>query len=334
MTTSSFHSIVSQINQKAKMHAIGDLARIRKDLKGKERLPLDLFPKSTTFDKYAFHFGGRKELQFNIGIDSGMDDELRYGVAFSLETNQSLPNIDVLIPKIRLFNDFIQLYSGEYADMCMWHWKDDVRSTDYMLMPISTDLVSEGVFIFLGKRMKLNRIDYETLLNDLDRLLHLYTYVESNGNQQPVSGGLEPFRFHAGFTPKASTAAVTQVQRDLDISLRHNALQEALYGRLAEKHGAQNVAGELQSGAGTSIDMVVQHGDDLWFYEIKTSDSPRGCLRQAIGQLLEYAFWPGTQEANRLIVVGERALDNEGQAYLNILQRRFGLPFEYEQITI
>jgi len=227
MVAKDFKSLVWEINLKAKTHPIGGLSGIRKDLKGKRQLPRDIFPKSTTFDTYAFHYGGRKELQFNIGMD--IDNELRYGVAFSLETNQSLPSIDVLIPKIKLFNDFIRLYSEEYVDMRMWHYKNESRSTDYMLVPISSDLVTEGVFIFLGKRQKLNRLDYGLLLNDLDRLLPLYRYVESNGNLQPVSAVVEePFKFRPGFTPKESATVITQVQKELDVSLRHNVLQEAL----------------------------------------------------------------------------------------------------------
>jgi len=333
MVAKDFQSVVWEINLKAKTHPIGGLSAIRKDLKGKRQLPRDIFPKSTTFDTYAFHYGGRKELQFNIGMD--VYNELRYGVAFSLETNHSLPSIDVLIPKIKLFNDFIQLYSEEYVDMRMWYYKEESRSIDYIPVPISSDLVTEGVFIFLGKRQKLNRLDYGLLLNDLDRLLPLYRYVESNGNLQPASAvGEEPFKFRPGFTPKESATVITQVQKELDVSLRHNVLQEALYHRLAKKYGAQNVSAEQPSGVGTSIDAVVRHGEEFWFYEIKTADSPRACLRQAVGQLLEYAFWPGAQAATRLIAVGEKALDKEGREYLHALQTRFRLPIAYEQITV
>lgn len=335
MVARNFQSIVSNINVKAKKHAIGDLARIRKELKGKKRLPRDIFPKPTTFDTYAFHYGGRKELQFNIGLEGDDCSELRYGVAFSLETNQSLPSINVLIPKIRFFNDFMQLYSEKYGDMRMWHYKNGLRSTDYMPGPLSLDIVIEGVFIFLGNRQKLDRLDYELILDDLDRLLPLYKYVESNGNLQPILAvSKEPFKFRPGFTSWASTTKVSQMEKQLDITLRHNILKEALCENLVKKYGAKNVGAEQPNGAGTSIDVVVRHRTDFWFYEIKTADSPRACLRQAIGQLLEYAFWPGAQVAARLIVVGEKALDKEGKQYLQILKKRFQLPVIYEHISV
>ncbi len=335
MTVGNFQSIVSNINIKAEKHAIGDLARIRKELKGRSQLPRVIFPKPTTFDTYAFHYGGRRELQFNIGLEGDDSSELRYGVAFSLETNQTLPSIDVLIPKIRLFNDFIQLYSEKYGDMRMWHYINELRSTDYIPGPISPNIVTEGVFIFLGNRQKLDKLNYELILNDLDRLLPLYKYVESNGNLQPILAvNKEPFKFRPGFTSKASTAEVSQMEKQLDITLRHNTLQEALCKKLVKKYGAKNVGDEQPNGAGTSIDAVVRHGTDFWFYEIKTANSPRACLRQAIGQLLEYAFWPGAQQANRLIVVGEKTLDKEGKQYLQILKKRFQLPISYEHISV
>jgi len=78
----------------------------------------------------------------------------------------------------------------------------------------------------------------------------------------------------------------------------------------------------------------VRQNSEYWFYEIKTEDSPRACIRQALGQLLEYAFWPGAHVAARLIVVGEKALDEEGKQYLHTLQERFSLPIEYEQIAL
>lgn len=195
--------------------------------------------------------------------------------------------------------------------------------------------MKNGVFIFLGKRQPLSQLDYEQILNNLDRLLPLYRYVESDGKLQLVPVvTVDKFTFHSGCTSKISSTAATQAQKELDIDLRHNVLQEALHHQLAEKYGAENVGTELQSGVGTSVDVVVQHTDEYWFYEIKTSRSPRACIRQALGQLLEYAFWPGSQNASRLIVVGETALDGEGSIYLHTLKERFSLPIEYKQIVV
>ena len=110
--------------------------------------------------------------------------------------------------------------------------------------------------------------------------------------------------------------------------------QETLYNRLVSQYGDSNVSFENPSGVGTRIDLVVRQENEYWFYEIKTAKSPRACLRDAIGQLLEYAFWRGAPRVTRLIVVGETALDRDGFEYLDRLKKQFSLPLEYEPIPI
>jgi hypothetical protein len=64
---------------------------------------------------------------------------------------------------------------------------------------------------------------------------------------------------------------------------------------------------------------------------VKTATSARACIREAIGQLLEYSLWPEAQFASRLVVVGEAALDEVATQYLANLKSYFNLPLEYEQ---
>lgn len=329
------HGIADKLNDLAPPHPIGKLQYIRTQLKKLNRRPGDkIFSTQTTSDDWAFHHGGRTELQFNIGYaDGDKDDELRHGVAFSFELSQTLKSIDVLVPKVKFFNDFMELNAGEFSDMRMWHY-DDGRSVDRPPGPIPSGLVTEGVFVFLGNRQSSKRIDYEMILDDFDRLLPLYRYVESRGTTAPVPLPKSGFNFKAGASKKVKTAKATLPEKELDLDLRHNLLQEALYQRLASKHGKENVRTEQPSGVGTLIDIVVEMKDEYWFYEIKTALTPRACLREAIGQLLEYGFWPGAQEPVRFIVVGECPLDQDGQEYLSRLRKRFSLPIEYKAIAI
>lgn len=337
MSDPDIAAIAKKLNSLAHTHPIGRLQYVRTRLKQLARRPgQKLFTAKTTFKNWAFHHGGRSELQFNIGKEDDREIvELRHGVAFSLERSQTLPSIDVLIPKVKLFNDFIRLNAENYEDMRMWHWANGARSTDSMPGPIPPELAVEGVFVFLGNRQPAKRIDCQVILDDFDRLLSLYEYVESGGTTQPVTLPTKTgFTFAAGCTLKASSAKATQAEKRLDVNLRHNDLQLGLYHRLVSKYGKENVGTELPSGVGTSVDVVVRQRGEYWFYEIKTASSPRACLREALGQILEYAFWPGGQEATRLIVVGESAIDEDGEEYLRRLKKRFSLPIEYEQITI
>ena len=56
---------------------------------------------------YAFHVGGRDELQFNVGFD---EEELRWGVAISLQASQAIPNpVEELSPKLDRLSEFIRV---------------------------------------------------------------------------------------------------------------------------------------------------------------------------------------------------------------------------------
>jgi hypothetical protein len=333
----SIYNIALNINNRANRYSIGGLQDIRTELKGlKHRPGPNIFSSQTISDDWAFHTGGRSELQFNIGweYESGFQ-ELRHGVAFSFETSQTLPSIEVLVSKVRLFNDFMRIHPDLYSDMHMWHYYKEKRSSDYLPTPIEHALVTEGCFIFLGKRQPSDKIDYDIILEDFDRLLPLYRYIEGNGRSYPtILPSNIPFTFKPGCSIKISSTLATYKQKQLNVKLLHNQMQETLYQRLVSQYGEENVGTELVSGVGTSVDIVVRTVHGYVFYEIKTAITPRACLREAIGQLLEYSFWPGAQSAIKLVVVGESPIDDVCAEYLRRLNLRFPLPIDYEQIIL
>lgn len=334
-------AIAAELNDRAMSHPIGELQEIRKQLKKHRRADKDIFRlgSETVTKTWACHFGGRTELQFNIGDDGSSGAMLRHGVAFSFYTSRTLVSIDKLKPKVRRFNEFLQLYPNNYASMRMWHWelvkhgKEDKRSDDCMPSPIPPERVKEGIFVFLGKRRPIDQLNYDLILSDFDELLALYRYVESDGAWPPISmPTAAKFAFRPGCSEKAQATVANLSRNQLDVTLRHNQLQEALYQRLVSELGSENVGTEIPCG-GKKVDVIVRVPEGYWFYEIKTYSSPRACVREALGQLLEYSFRPGAQEASRLTVVGESPLDSDGEEYLRHLRTRFALPIHYEQIA-
>jgi len=105
----------------------------------------------------------------------------------------------------------------------------------------------------------------------------------------------------------------------------------ALHNYMAAQQGADSVGAEQSTGAGTRVDLVVRIGSSYRFYEIKTAMSARACIREALAQLLEYSFWPGAQEAERLVIVGEPELDADAAVFLSRIRERFSLPVYYQQ---
>ena len=103
--------------------------------------------------------------------------------------------------------------------------------------------------------------------------------------------------------------------------------------KLETRYGSENVSVE-QAINGKKIDIVLRSGNSYHFFEIKTSGSAKACIRDAIGQLMEYAYWPGKINAEKLVVVGEDAIDDKTEDYLSFVRDQFSLPIEYEQVEI
>ncbi|GJH34214.1 hypothetical protein CBA19CS91_15675 [Paraburkholderia hospita] len=84
------------------------------------------------------------------------------------------------------------------------------------------------------------------------------------------------------------------------------------------------------------VDVTVETSEDLIFFEIKSDLAPRTVLRLALGQLLEYGYYPGQQRRfpTRLVVVGRSDLSAADEAYLRELRERFALPLEYRVTRI
>jgi hypothetical protein len=326
--------IVAEIEARAHGLEIGRLQEIRKALKDMKRLPhTSIFHPDSIKEKdgYAFHYGGRREIQFNVGFEGNI---FRHGLAFSFEPSQTLPNIEVLVPSVRRFNEFLEIYPQEFADMAMWYWDHGSRSTDYPPAPMKSELVRKGVFVFLGRAQHPEQIDFDLIVQDFERLLPLYRFVEGSRTfpettEQPVS----QFRFQAGCRSKASSTSTSIPERELNVRLRHNDIEFGLYKYLARLYGEENVGTE-NANAGGKVDVVVQREKKFWFYEIKTSISARGCIREALAQLLEYSFWPGAQVAERLIIVGEPELDDDTRSYIGVLTKLFSLPIEYQSFDL
>lgn len=103
---------------------------------------------------YAIHRGGRQELQFNVGFEEG--PAFRYGVAFSLEASQSLPDpVSALSPSIDRFNALVGS-SPALDGLQMWSYANGTRSSNHEPGPIPSHMVRPGAFFFLGQREVLD----------------------------------------------------------------------------------------------------------------------------------------------------------------------------------
>ena len=334
----SITDITNTIEEQAPDFAFGELQAIRQRLKGLQWHSNTIFKERTIREDYAFHYGGRTELQFNIGFEHGDNNELvlRHGVAISLKRGASIHQIDdAILTRVARLNEYLESHADDFTDFFMYNsWYDsDEWSGYHALRPVPPESVELNAFIFIGRQQSASEVSTALILRDFDRLLPMYTFVEGSGD--PLAEVEEtPHEFQPGLTRKRSSTTVSVPERRLNKALRHNDIQYALGQYLIRQYGEDTVRDEFRSGNRNKVDLAVKQGDDFTYYEIKIGETARHCIRQAIGQLLEYSYWPQARRAVRLIVVGEPALDPDAEKYLTYLRKEFGLPICYQQFEL
>lgn len=182
----TIQQIAEVLNEKATNdgYSIGSLPELRKQYLNKKQLPAKIFTYHTIFDgehRYAFHHGGRDEMQFNIGGE-WIDDEnfSRYALCFSLEASHSLPDpVNDLEPFRERFNQLVSTHPELFLGFKMWYYFDGERHGDFVPQKIPDSWFRYGAFICLGNVINkplesLDDSDLNEVLSGFDRLLPIY----------------------------------------------------------------------------------------------------------------------------------------------------------------
>ncbi len=151
-----------------------------------------------------------------------------------------------------------------------------------------------------------------------------------------AAGLRNDFEFTPGHKPRhEGTVPVTPSKVPRTASRFHNKLQTKLYNDLVAIYGKKCVGTEQATGQGTSIDVVVKTETFCWFYEIKVGKTLKACIRQALPQLLEYAYWRDDDDiAHRLIIASKFEITEDAETFMELLRTRFGLPLHYMQTKL
>lgn len=339
-----FQEIVLEVDRRSKDHPIGQLQNMRKRRLRLSRAPARrIFSNQTVHERYAFHPGGRRELQFNLAFEQQVNGKkaFRSAVSFDFGRSQTLPDPEILLPKVRRFNEYLKRHHDELADLKIWRWDERGRSPDHRPRPIRIEeerFIRTGMSVYLGRVQRPEKLDLDLILSDFDRLLPLYEFVEASSDFQ-IKKKRPPkshFFFTAGGSRKAKTAWGKRQAEQYRIEQHEARMQDALYKSLVAAYGRHHVSTEqrLLSGERYAADVAVRNHGELYLYEIKASSSARLCIRKALGQLLEYSHWPGHTHAARLYVVGAPKLDDAAARYLTRLRDKFGLPVRYFSLVV
>lgn len=118
------------------------------------------------------------------------------------------------------------------------------------------------------------------------------------------------------------------------VSQIHKQLEHLLYKVLCTKYNAKNIGCDVSTGHGTYIDMAVKTTSGYIFYEIKSFENIRHSIREAYGQLLEYAYWSCDKLPEEMIIVTHKKTEDDVVRYLEFLRRNFAIPIFYQHLDI
>jgi len=119
--------------------------------------------------------------------------------------------------------------------------------------------------------------------------------------------------------------------RPVEMVYLHEDMSKGLAKKLRLKHGKKNVKREHWAGYGMyRIDIVVKDGDEKIFYEIKSYTNLLTSIREAIGQLMEYALWPNKKKAKKMVIVTQTAVTPQATAYFKHLRDNYNLELYYQ----
>ncbi|GAB4044325.1 hypothetical protein [Spirosoma jeollabukense] len=166
---------------------------------------------------------------------------------------------------------------------------------------------------------------------------HRYVFINAQGVSLPEVAQEEQFEFKAGELVTANGIAPSTYDRQaktIQLAKQHQELSHKLYRHLVYVYGSENIGTENRTLYNSSIDIVRRDGEDLCFYEIKTYSSLKKCIREAIGQLMEYSYWTTGQLAKELIIVTTSPADAETRSYMKNLRQTLNLPIWYQQFDL
>ncbi|PKP47475.1 MAG: hypothetical protein CVT95_05595, partial [Bacteroidetes bacterium HGW-Bacteroidetes-12] len=118
---------------------------------------------------------------------------------------------------------------------------------------------------------------------------------------------------------------------DIEFDPYHDQMQNAIFELLknSEKYNYKKVFIEK-----SRVDIKAITHDGVWHYfELKT-DNPKQSIRKALGQIMEYAFFPNKEKAEKLIIVADEKPNEDVIKYLDYIRKKFGLPITYRNFNL
>jgi len=116
----------------------------------------------------------------------------------------------------------------------------------------------------------------------------------------------------------------------------HNEIQTNVVKQLIREYNASLISSENKAGGRRSIDVVRKKGDKFVFYEIKVYEKIRLCIREALGQLLEYAHWTQENLIEEIVIVSQNSISQNTHyyKYLRFMREVYKINVNYQRYNL
>lgn len=123
---------------------------------------------------------------------------------------------------------------------------------------------------------------------------------------------------------KNESEHVRKGSSDIIVKQLHNKIQNQFVKFLRD-----NYPGRLSVEYHKRVDVMREDQDVLWMYEVKPYEDAYRCVRESIGQLLDYAFRLSTDKETKIVTVGPNKADHETLKFIAHLKRQLNVDYEY-----
>ena len=178
------------------------------------------------------------------------------------------------------------------------------------------------------KAIEIKTINHDNLNIWINKLNELLVPV----SQQITDKSPEHIKFVSGLNIKSGNTERVNTKETITVTNLHDELKEKLYFQLSQKYGADNVGTEIHIGK-KKIDLVVRNKNSYDIYEIKTDQDVRTCIREAIGQIIDYAYFECKDKVGKMTIVGPTQISQEASEYLENIRIKHDLPIYYESVN-
>ncbi|MBR4272647.1 MAG: hypothetical protein IKQ30_07410 [Bacteroidales bacterium] len=111
----------------------------------------------------------------------------------------------------------------------------------------------------------------------------------------------------------------------IQIDPLHKKIQNAIVSLLKKQYTKLQLESSADPSQRVDIKGFSKNEKEWHFFEVKTVSAKR-CIREALGQILEYAHYPNVALANKLYIVGPEPPDEKDKAYMQLLREKYNLP--------